>query len=45
MISNKAEIAIFNVGEEYNGMYGMGIPSDLEKFIRNPISQKILNEE
>ena len=45
MISNKAKIAIFNVGEEYNGMYGMGIPSDLEKFIRNPISQKILNEE
>jgi NDP-sugar pyrophosphorylase family protein len=43
MIAYNAEIKIFNVGKEYDGMYGMGIPSDLEKFFRNTVSQKILN--
>ena len=45
MINDQANITIFNVGEEYNGMYGMGIPLDLEKFVKNPVSQKILNEK
>ncbi len=43
MIVKGAKNVIFNVGKEYNGMYGMGIPSDLDKFVQNPISQKILN--
>ncbi len=43
MIKNQAKISIFNVGEEYNGMYGMGIPSDLEKFKNNPVSNKLIN--
>ncbi len=32
MIGWGARIAIYNVGQEYNGMYGLGIPSDLKKF-------------
>ena len=45
MISDQANISIFNIGKEHDGMYGMGIPSDLEKFIKNPVSQKILKEK
>lgn len=30
-------IGVFNIGAEGNGMYGLGIPSDLEKFIDNPM--------
>jgi len=40
MIKNKAKITIFNIGKEYDGMYGLGIPSDLNKFLQNPISKK-----
>ena len=42
MIAYNAEIKIFNVGKEYDGMYGMGIPSDLNKFLQNPISKKTI---
>ncbi|MBK86642.1 MAG: glycosyl transferase family 2 [Flavobacteriaceae bacterium] len=41
MISNEAKISIYNIGKEYDGMYGMGIPSDLEKFVLNPVSKNI----
>jgi hypothetical protein len=44
MIHEQAKITIFNVGKEHDGMYGMGIPSDLEMFLLNSVSQKILNE-
>jgi dTDP-glucose pyrophosphorylase len=40
MIEDGARIAIYNVGSEGNGMYGLGIPSDLELFLSNPVSQK-----
>ena len=43
MIIDQAKITIFNIGKEYDGMYGIGIPSDLEKFLKNPVSQRILN--
>ena len=42
MINDQANITIFNIGKEYDGMYGMGIPSDLEKFIKNPVSKKVI---
>ena len=45
MIIDQAKIRIFNIGKEYDGMYGMGIPLDLDKFTKNPVSQKILNEQ
>lgn len=33
-------IGIFNVGAEANGMYGLGIPADLELFLSLPIHKK-----
>nr|WP_255536877.1 glycosyltransferase family 2 protein [Polynucleobacter sp. 86C-FISCH] len=38
LISNGKKIGIFNVGSEGKGMYGLGIPSDLNYFLRQPIS-------
>jgi NDP-sugar pyrophosphorylase family protein len=35
-----AKIGIYNVGEEANGMYGLGIPSDLDLFVSLDISKK-----
>jgi dTDP-glucose pyrophosphorylase len=40
MIASGARIAIFNVGREYDGMYGMGIPTDLDKFMGMDVSRK-----
>lgn len=33
-------IGIFNVGKEGDGMYGLGIPADLEFFLKHPIHIK-----
>lgn len=33
-------IAVHNVGEEGAGMYGLGIPSDLESFLARPLSHR-----
>ena len=41
LIRDKAKIGIFNIGGERSGMYGLGIPDDLEFFISNPVSEKI----
>ena len=40
LIEEGARIGIFNVGAEGDGMYGLGIPSDLDRFLANPISLK-----
>ena len=42
MISNQAKIRIYNVGKEYDGMHGMGIPSDLNKFCLSKNSIKAI---
>lgn len=42
MISKGAKNIIFNVGKEHDGMYGLGIPKDLDIFINLPISNKII---
>lgn len=34
-------IGYFNIGSDKNGMYGLGVPEDLEFFINSPISLKI----
>lgn len=34
-------LGVFNVGREADGMYGLGTPSDLEIFLRLPVSRKI----
>ncbi len=33
-------VGIYNVGSELDGMYGLGIPSDLELFEKHPVSAK-----
>jgi dTDP-glucose pyrophosphorylase len=38
LIEDGARIAIYNVGREGAGMYGLGIPSDLERFLADPVS-------
>jgi dTDP-glucose pyrophosphorylase len=38
LIEEGARIAIYNVGREGCGMYGLGIPRDLEQFLADPIS-------
>ena len=40
LIEEKQRIAIYNVGSEANGMYGMGIPKDLELFLALDVSKK-----
>jgi dTDP-glucose pyrophosphorylase len=41
--NESAKIGIYNVGEEANGMYGLGIPSDLNLFLSLPVSRKALD--
>jgi dTDP-glucose pyrophosphorylase len=42
-IKNSAKIEIFNIGEEMNGMYGLGIPEDLKKFLSLEVSKIATN--
>ena len=39
LIAEGQRIAVFNVGKEYAGMYGLGIPKDLEWFAASPVSR------
>lgn len=40
MIEKGANLVTYNIGSEGNGMYGLGIPADLDKFLSLPISLK-----
>lgn len=40
LIADGARIGIFNVGREAAGMYGLGIPADLEMFLGLPLSRR-----
>lgn len=40
LIDEGARIAIYNVGSEGAGMYGLGVPTDLDTFLADPISLK-----
>jgi dTDP-glucose pyrophosphorylase len=44
MIARGSKIAYYNVGRECDGMYGMGIPSDLERFESLPVSRKAVGQ-
>lgn len=35
-----AKIVIHNVGEEHKGMYGRGVPGDLDLFLSNAVSRR-----
>lgn len=41
LIKKGQKIGIYGIGEEYNGMYGLGIPKDLEFFLNHPVSEKV----
>ncbi|YCO03483.1 glycosyltransferase family 2 protein [Vibrio sp. VNB-15] len=43
MAEKSKKIGVFNIGEEANGMYGLGIPSDLDLFLSLPVSMKAIN--
>lgn len=39
-IADGAKVGIYNVGSEANGMYGLGIPTDLDLFKSLPVAQR-----
>ena len=41
LIQQGQKIGIYGIGEEYNGMYGLGIPEDLNFFLNHPVSEKV----
>lgn len=41
LIKDNKKIGTYEIGEEYNGMYGLGIPSDLDFFLNHPVSEKV----
>jgi len=41
LIEQGARIGIHNIGNEANGMYGLGVPADLELFLSLPISRRV----
>lgn len=41
LIEKKARVGVYNIGTVGNGMYGLGIPADLEWFLEQPISRKL----
>lgn len=43
MAEKNKKIGVFNIGEEANGMYGLGIPSDLSLFLSLDICRKAVN--
>ncbi len=45
LIAEGAAVGIDNIGAEGAGMYGLGIPSDYEGFLRNPLSLRAAGVE
>lgn len=43
MAENGQKIGVYNIGEEANGMYGLGIPNDLELFLKTSLVSKATN--
>ncbi|MGF1839405.1 glycosyltransferase family 2 protein [Vibrio atlanticus] len=43
LAQSSAKVGVFNIGSEADGMYGLGIPSDLELFTSMPIVNKATN--
>jgi NDP-sugar pyrophosphorylase family protein len=42
LIARGQKIVAYNVGAELDGMYGLGVPSDLELFERLPVAEQVL---
>ena len=41
MIEDQKSIAFYDIGSVDHGMYGLGIPADLERFLAHPLSRKV----
>lgn len=41
LIRKGQKVGVYGIGEEYNGMYGLGIPKDLEFFLNHSVSEKV----
>ena len=41
LIDEGQKVGVYGIGEEYNGMYGLGIPSDLDFFLKHPVSERV----
>jgi len=44
MIADGREIVIFNAGKEFDGMYGLGIPADVDRFAKMNIAKRFLKK-
>ena len=44
LIEDGKKIGFYNVGRLDDGMYGLGVPDDLNKFLNNPLSRKIFGD-
>lgn len=45
MIDDNKRITFHNIGRLDDGMYGLGVPEDLNKFLKTPLSKKIFGGE
>ena len=44
LIEDNKKIGFYNIGALDAGMYGLGVPADLNKFLANPLSRKIFQD-
>ena len=44
MVEDGKRIAYYNIGRVGAGMYGLGVPADLEAFMQNPLSRRIFSQ-
>ena len=42
LIKENQKIGVYSIGEEYAGMYGLGIPKDLDFFLNHTISKRFM---
>lgn len=45
LIKEGRKIGVYNIGKEGDGMYGLGVPSDLEYFLNAPVSKRLRETE
>ncbi len=41
LIRDGQKIGHYSIGKEYDGMYGLGIPGDLDFFLKHPVSERV----
>jgi NDP-sugar pyrophosphorylase family protein len=43
LLAEGQKVVVHNVGKEYDGMYGLGVPADLRWFLANPVAEKAVS--